>query len=101
MHADHGSILVRNIKTGVLKRIAVPDFRERMLALVTMHSGKTGEAAMERDMCKEACDYVLAMQSVIQEAEAQGDVTDPRVLRSLCDDMRTNRKYTMKPKWCT
>lgn len=101
MRAENGSVLVRNLKTGMLKRIGVPDLKERMLALVSMSAGKRGESAMERDMCKEACDYVFALQNVIREAVAQGDVTDGRVLRSLCDEMRTSQKYTMKPKWCT
>lgn len=100
MYADGGSIVVRSKSKGIKRRISVPDWRERMDAVAIYGIHKDGsENAHERDIYAEAVRLMNAMQTVLKEAEAQGDVTDIRVQRELLAELTRNPKYTMKPRY--
>ena len=99
MYADGGSVIVNHTKTGVTKRISVPEWRERMEAIAISRLDKMGsEYSRERDLYHEGVKLAQAMQAVLKEAESQGDVTNPRVLQHLFQEITLNPKYTMKPK---
>ncbi len=99
MYADGGSIVVLSHRTGEKKRVSVPDWKERMEAIAVSSLNKIGsDHSIERDMYHDGVKAVQAMQSVLKEAEEQGDVTDKKVLNYLYQELTLNPKYTMKPK---
>ena len=97
--ADGGSVVVLDHKTHTKKRVSVPDWQERMTAVAVAGMNKRGsDNAFDRDLHAESWQYVQKMQEILREAKFQGDVTDPRVLKELAEEQRTNKKYTMRPK---
>lgn len=98
-YADKGSIVVKDYRKHITKRISVPEWRSRMADIASYGLSKHGAASgYDRDRYTESVHIVHNMQAVLKEACAQGDVTNPDVLRSLADEILTNKKYTMKPK---
>ena len=96
--ADRGSIVVRDNRRHIEKRVSVPDWRERMAEIAGYGLSKRGSASgYDRDIYTETVHTVTAMQSILQDAVAQGDVSDPRVLKGLAEDLAGTRKYTMHP----
>lgn len=99
MYADGGSIVVNHTTKGITKRISVPDWKERIEAVAISRLNKMGsEYSRERDLYHEGVKLAQAMQSVLKEAEEQGDVTNQRVINHLYQELTMNPKYTMKPK---
>ena len=98
MYADKGSIIVVSHASNLRKRISVPDMRERLAAVAIYGLEDKRDRAEDRDARNDALRLTQAIQSVIRDAEEQGDVTQDKVLRELCAEMRTNKKYTMLPK---
>lgn len=101
MYADKGSIVVvsHNASKPQTKRLSVPLLEERLEALASYGLGKAGsEYGGERDAYRLTSSLVQAVMQVLRDAKAQGDVTDPRVLRELCNEYVHTPKYTMKAK---
>lgn len=98
LFADRGSIIVINNATNIRRRVSVPDMRERLAAVAMYGLNPKTDKAEDRDCQRDTIQLVKAVQSVIHDAEEQGDVTQDKVLKALCDEMKITKKYTMLPK---
>lgn len=103
IYAENGIIHVvsknKKHRASPENTVSVKDWRDRLVAIYRLGLGLEGsELGRYRDLMSDSHHAVEVMEAALRDALSQGDPFDPRVIEEHVREIKTSKKYTMKPQ---